>query len=134
MIEKVHDHIIGELHQNTRTDIIFILAAIALNLLTLGINSAVAHEPRGSVVATIIMFTFISLSIVVNLVVILGLLKGKQTRFKLLNGLLKMYKDQGVGDYYDPSILSNYNVRYNLFILVVAFTGVIGIAIPLVIR
>jgi len=53
------------------------------------------------------MFTFISLSIVVNLVVIFGLLKGKQTRFKLLNGLLKMYKDQGVGGYYDPSILSS---------------------------
>jgi len=72
--------------------------------------------------------------IVVNFVVIIGLLKGKQTRLKLINGLLKMYKDQGVEGYYDASLLSNYNIRYNLFILAVVFIGVIAIAVPFVIR
>jgi len=71
---------------------------------------------------------------VVNLVAILGLLKGKQTRFKLLTGLLKMYKDQGVQGYYDPSLLSNYDTRYNLFILAVVFTGLISIVVPFVVR
>jgi len=71
---------------------------------------------------------------VVNLIVIFGLLKGKQTRLKLINGLLKMYKDQGVEGYYDASLLSNYNIRYNLFILAVVFIGVIAIAVPFVIR
>ena len=42
MIERVHEHIIAELQQNTRTDIIFIITAIVLNLLSLGINSGVA--------------------------------------------------------------------------------------------
>ncbi len=42
MIERVHEHIVAELQQNARTDIIFILAAIFLNLLTLGVNSGVA--------------------------------------------------------------------------------------------
>ena len=42
MIERVHEHIIDELRTNTRTDTIFVLTAIALNLLTLGINSGVA--------------------------------------------------------------------------------------------
>ncbi|HUV45722.1 MAG TPA: hypothetical protein VMW45_01485, partial [Dehalococcoidia bacterium] len=77
---------------------------------------------------------FVCLLIVVNLVVIFGLLKGKQTRLKLINGLLKMYKDQGVEGYYDASLLSNYNTRYNLFILVVVFLGVIAIVVPFVIR
>ena len=42
MIERVHEHIIAELQQNTRTDTIFILTAVILNLLALGINSGVA--------------------------------------------------------------------------------------------
>jgi hypothetical protein len=80
------------------------------------------------------MFLFVALIIVVNLVAIFGLLKGKQTRSKLLNGLLSMYKDQNVEKYYDSSLISNYNTRYNLFILVVVITGVISIIVPFVIR
>ena len=133
MIEQVHQHITSELQQNTRTDTIFILAAILLNLLTLAINSAIAGGDSGTT-QTIVMFTFVFLTTIVNVVVIFGLLKGKQTRIKLLNGLLKMYKDQGVEGYYDLSILGNYNVRYNLFILVVAALGIVSIVIPLVIK
>jgi len=134
MIERVHEHIITELQQNTRTDTIFILTAILLNLLTLAINSIVAAESNDSVTTTIVMVIFVCLIIVVNLVAVFGLIKGKQTRAKLINGLLKMYKDQGVEGYYDESLLSNYNTRYNLFMLVVVFTGLIAIVVPYVIR
>jgi hypothetical protein len=41
MIERVHEHLIGELKQNTRTDTIFIIVAILLNAAILGTNSAV---------------------------------------------------------------------------------------------
>ena len=132
MIERVHEHIITELQQNTRTDTIFILTAILLNLLALGINSAVASGSNKDATTWIVFFTFVCLVIVVNFVVEIGLLKGKHTRLKLINGLLKMYKDQGVEGYYDASLLSNYNTRYNLFLLVVVFTGLIAIVVPLV--
>ena len=134
MIERVHEHIITELQQNTRTDTIFIVAAILLNLLTLAINSSIAVESRKNVTFFIVMLIFASLVIVVNVVVILGLSKGKQTRSKLLNGLLKMYKDQGVEGYYDTSLLSGYNTRYNLFILVVVFMGLTSIIVPFIVR
>ncbi len=134
MIERVHEHIVTELQQNGRTDTIFILTAILLNLVVLAVNSIVAGEASESVTTTIVMVMFVCLLIVVNLVVIFGLLKGKQTRLKLINGLLKMYKDQGVEGYYDESLLSNYNVRYNLFMLAVVFTGLIAIVVPFVIR
>jgi len=42
MIERVHEHIITELQQNARTDTIFILTAIFLNLTALGVNSCVS--------------------------------------------------------------------------------------------
>jgi hypothetical protein len=132
MIERVHEHIITELQQNTRTDTIFILTAIILNLLTLGINSAVAASNNRDATMWTVFFTFIALLIVVNFVVEVGLLKGRQTRIKLINGLLKMYKDQGVDGYYDASLLSNYTTRYNLFMLVVIFTGLIAMVVPLI--
>ena len=132
MIERVHEHITAELQQNARTDTIFVLTAIILNLITLGINSGVAAGSDKDGTIWVVFFTFVTLVIVVNFVAELGLLKGKQSRVKLINGLLKMYKDQGVEGYYDPSLLSNYNTRYNLFLLTVVVTGLIAIVVPLV--
>jgi len=131
MIERVHEHIITELQQNTRTDTIFIVTAILLNLVILAVNSIIAAGDE-SITEIIVMFMFVALLIVVNLVVIFGLLKGKQTRLRLIDGLLKMYKDQGVEGYYDESLLSNYNARYNLFILVVVVIGVVAVVVPFV--
>ena len=133
MIERVHEHIVNELGTNTRTDTIFVLTAIILNLITLGINSGLASS-SGNGTTTIVMFTFVALLIVVNFVAEIGLIRGKQMRGKLLDGLLKMYKDQGVEGYYDPSLLSDYKARYNLFMLTVLFTGLVAIIIPFVIR
>ena len=130
MIERVHEHIVSELQQNARTDTVFILTAILLNLLSLGVNSAVASNSEENGTTTIVFIAFICLVIVVNFVVIKGLLKAKQMRVKLISGLLKMYKDQGVEGYYDASLLTSYANRYNLFILAVVFTGVIAVIVP----
>lgn len=134
MIEHVHNHITSELQQNTKTDIIFILSAIALNLIILAVNAGFVVKSRGDNTYLIIMFLFVALLVLLNLVVIFGLLKGKQTRAKLLNGLIKMYQDENVDKYYDTTLLSNYNTRYNLFIMVVVLTGVISIVVPFVMR
>ena len=134
MIEHVHNHITSELQQNTKTDIIFILTSIFLNLMTLAINSGMVEKSRTDNSQLIVMFIFVALIVLVNIVVIFGLLKGKQTRTKLINGLMKMYEDQNVAKYYDSSLLGNYNVRYNLFILVVLTTGIIATVVPFVLR
>jgi hypothetical protein len=134
MIEHVHNHITSELQQNTRTDIIFILSAILLNLITLAVNSGMSEKSRTDTATLIAMFAFVCLIVLVNLVVVIGLMKGRQTREKLLNGLIQMYKDQQVDKYYDTSLLGNYNVRYNLFIMVVMFTGIIATVVPFILR
>jgi len=134
MIEYVHSHITKELEQNTKTDIIFILTAIILNLVTLAVNSGLVEKSRTESSSLTVMFVFVFLIVLVNIVVIIGLIKGRQTRRKLINGLITMYKDQNVAKYYDESLLSNYNVRYNLFILVVVCTGVIATIVPFILR
>ena len=131
MIERVHEHIIGELGTNTRTDTIFVITAIFLNLIALAINSGIAGS-NGGATQIIVMFTIIALIIIISFVAEIGLIRGRQMRRKLLNGLLKMYKDQGVEGYYDPSLLSDYALRYNLFMLVVLFTGLVAIVIPII--
>jgi hypothetical protein len=134
MLEYVHNHITKELEQNTKTDIIFILAAIVLNLITLAINSGLVEKSRTESSTLAVMFVFVLLIVIVNIVVIFGLLKGRQTRMKLITGLLLMYRDQNVSKYYDESLLGNYNVRYNLFIMVVVCTGVIATIVPFILR
>lgn len=136
MIERVHEHIVSELNANARTDTIFVITAILLNLITLGVNSGIAASAEGDPSGTqsIVMFTFAALIIVINFVAEIGLIRGRQMRRKLLGGLLKMYKDQGVEGYYDPSIIGDYRVRYNLFIIAVLFTGLVALIIPFVIR
>jgi len=134
MIEHLHQHIVEELKTNTRTDQIFILTAILLNFVGLGINAGFAlayrEDPQSS---NIIIFSIVlTLILVVNAIVIIGLSKGKQTRYKLLSGLLLMYQDQKVDKYYDKEILSAYNTRYTLFTLAVVATGIVGIAVPFV--
>lgn len=134
MLEQVHKHIISELQQNAKTDIIFILSSIALNLITLAINAGMVEKSRTDDTLLIVMFIFVGLVILINVVAIFGLLKGKQTRVKLLNGLISMYKDQQVDKYYDQSLLSSYSVRYNLFIMIVVCTGIISIIVPFIMR
>jgi hypothetical protein len=133
MIERVHDHIREELRTNTRTDTIFVLTAILLNLVTLGINSAVASEGDDGT-TNIVMFSLAALLVVYNVVAELGLIKGRQTRTKLIAGLIKMYDDNDVGGYYDPSLLEGYKTRYNLFMIAVLGTGIVAIALPFAIR
>jgi hypothetical protein len=84
--------------------------------------------------ALTVMFIFVFLIVLVNIVVIIGIMKGKQTRAKLVSGLLQMYRDQGVDKYYDESLLGNYSIRYNLFIMVVISTGIIAAVVPFVSR
>jgi len=134
MLEQVHHQITSELNQNTKTDIIFIISAILLNLISLSVNAGMVDQSRDKESVLIVMFLFVALIVLVNIVAIFGLLKGKQTRHKLLDGLIRMYRDQEVDKYYDVSLINNYNVRYNLFIMVVVFTGLIAIVVPFVLR
>ncbi len=134
MITHVHTHITSELQQNTRTDTIFILTAIILNLITLAVNSGMVEKSRTESSTLVVMFVFVTLIVLVNIVVVIGLLKGRQTRMKLVKGLLAMYRDQKVDQYYDTSLLENYNIRYNLFIMVVVFTGIIAAVVPFILR
>ncbi|ULQ58554.1 hypothetical protein K7I13_08200 [Brucepastera parasyntrophica] len=129
MIEKVHEHILDELRINARTDTIFVLTAIIINFITLAINSSISHSTGKDIV---IMFTFVLLTIVVCIVSEIGLIRGRQASKKLITGLIEMYEDNGVDKYYNRTLLDNYKLRYNLFIIVILVTGILSITVPFI--
>ena len=140
MLEQVHEHITNELQQGARTDTVFVLTAIVFNLIVLGINSAVAaaaanpYRDQTSVAGDLVLGVLVLLLIVVNASAIAGLLTGRETRNKLLQGLLTMYRDNGVAQYYDATLLTNYNRRYLLFTGVILCLALTAIVVPVIVR
>lgn len=137
MLERVHEHIVSELQQSSRTDTIFVVTAVAFNLIVLGVNSAVAGEAaeyNADASADVILVVLIVMSILINGICMAALYFGRETRNKLLSGLLSMYGDNEVDRYYDPSLLTNYGKRYWLFAGVILCLAVTSIVVPLVLR
>jgi len=137
MLQQVHEHIVNELQQNTRTDTIFVVTAIAFNLIVLGINSSVASEAsraRANASDDMILIVFIIMSLLVNTIAIIALNTGRMSREKLIQGLLSMYKDNDVAQYYDASLVAGYGRRYLLFTGVILCLAITSIVVPLIIR
>jgi hypothetical protein len=129
MLDKIHAHILDELRINARTDTIFIISSVTINFITLAINSAISDSRKDKI---LIMFCFVILTIVVCIVSEIGLIRGRQASAKLINGLIEMYKDNGVDKYYNPSLLKFYKLRYNLFVIIILITGLISIIVPFI--
>ena len=141
MLERLHEHLVNELGHSSRTDTIFIVVAILFNLIVLGINSAtssaaVENRSSGSAssAADVVLVVFILMTLLVNAIAVAGLYVGRQTRGKLLAGLITMYADNQVDKYYDRSLVSNYGTRYLLFGAVIILLALTAIVVPLIIR
>jgi len=137
MLKDIHKHIISELQQNARTDTVFIISAVLYNLVVLGINWGVASEkPDGEHASSndFILFILILATIFINTFIVKALLSGKNSRMRLLDGLMKMYKDNNVDKYYDSSLLGSYNMRYRMFSVIIVILAIIAIVVPLIAR
>ena len=138
MLSQVHEHIVKELGESSRTDTIFVLTAIIFNLIVLGINSGVAaaamDEDGNTTTYDIILVVFIVMTVVLNVVAVAALMLGRRTRKTLIEGLVAMYRDNDVDKYYDPSLMSNYGLRYLLFGGIIAILAITSVAVPLIIR
>jgi hypothetical protein len=132
IIERLHEHIVEELQQNSRSEVVFVGVAIALNLVTMGINSGLASNTDSTSAHAVLVVTM-ALVLVVNQVVVSGLRKGAEIKTKLLNGLVKMYQDEKVADYYDLSLLDAYKSRFRQYLIGVLATGVASFVVPIIV-
>lgn len=134
MIERVHDHILSELGHSARIDTIVVIVAIVFDLIALGVNSANAAPYSRSLSQDLILGAFLLMTLLFNGICLAGLMLGRDTRAKLLEGILAMYTDNQVDQYYDKSLLTNYGLRYVVFGGVIVLLMAISIVVPLVIR
>lgn len=136
MLHQIHDHIVSELGHSSRTDTIFVVTAIAFNLVVLGINSAVAasNQEHPTAATDLILAVFILMTLLVNLIAVAALYTGRRTRRRLLEGLVAMYTDNDVAKYYSPALLSDYGMRYVLFGAVIVLLACTAIVVPLIVR
>ena len=145
MKERLHEQISEELKQNTRTDTVVVITAILLNLIFLGINSGVAGTIRQydyrngaetvstNITAVIIMVILLFVIIAINFFVLRILQRGKERRAKLMAGLMKMYQEEGMEQYYDASVEKGYEARYNLFSAIVIALGAVAVLVPILV-
>jgi hypothetical protein len=136
MIKKLHDQITSELGQSSRTDTIFVITAIVFNLVVLGINSALSDTAadENTLQSNLIFFVFILVTLLINSASLSALLIGRRTRNRLLEGIIKMYKDNQVDQYYPTELLNAYGTRYLLFAAVIVLLGITAIVVPLIVR
>lgn len=135
MLSELHGHVVGELQQNSRTDTVFVVSAVLFNLVVLGINWGVAsdsHRDGGGNDG--ILVVLIVATLLINFFAIRALNAGRQTRSRLIAGLIAMYTDNAIDKYYDAALLDIYGARYKLFVAVLLVLAAIAIIVPLLAR
>ena len=146
MKERIHEQISNELKQSTRADLVTIIIAIVVTFILFGIAIGFAYgsvgitfisfsgnTPQLSTSSTIIMFVSIMAIVMINLYAVRALLQNKTRRAKLNEGLMKLYKDEGMDQYYDGSIFKSYETRYNTYAVIVGAVGGLSVIVPIVV-
>ena len=98
------------------------------------LSTMLAFFQKGGMFMYPILVVFIAMSLLVNFIATIALNTGRKSREKLVTGLLTMYRDNDVAQYYDPSLIEGYNKRYMLFNGVIISLAITSILVPLIIR
>ena len=147
MKERIHEQISLELKQAMRMDTITVIIALTVTLILFAAAAVTASSTTGSIVgsmtgfratsvntaSTIIMWVIILAIVAINLYAVRTLLKHKKQRGKLNEGLMKLYKDEAMDQYYDGSIFKGYEARYDLYVVMLGAVGAVSVITPLVI-
>ncbi|MFA5309732.1 MAG: hypothetical protein WC370_09665 [Dehalococcoidales bacterium] len=151
MKERIFEQVSKELKVATRLDTKMVITAIVVTLilfsLAMGFAFSTVTPDLGqyssllgissnatfNTTPTIIMFVLLLAIIVIDCYAVRTLANNKKQRAKLNEGLMKLYKDEGVDQYYDGSIFKSYETRYNLLSVMVGAVGALSVIVPLTI-
>ena len=113
------------------------MLAVNSGLATAGVEERAGAQRDVELAAAtydMLLAVFIGMTALVNGVAVTALVMGRRNRRMLLVGLVSMYRDNEVDRYYDPSLVSNYGVRYLLFGSVIVSLAITATVVPLIIR
>ncbi len=144
----MHQQVNQELMQANRLDTKIVIISIVVSLILFGLAlsfslgttdtiSGLFGMGHGKVVVntapTIIMFVCILAIVAINWFAVQTLLRNKKQRATFNLGLTKLFKDEGLTQYYDGSVFQSYETRYNLFAVILISVGAVSVITPLVI-
>jgi len=146
MKDRIHEQISNELRQANKADLVTVIIVVLVTFILFGIATGFAYgsvetpfisltgkTPQLSTMATIIMWVSIAAIIAINYYAVRSMLQNKARRAKLNEGLIKLYKDEGMDQYYDGSIFKSYETRHNTYAVIVGAVGALGVIVPIVV-
>jgi hypothetical protein len=152
MKEKILEQISKELKLAAWLDLAALVVAVAITLTFFGLAAATAagtvssmseltslfggisaQSPTFNVTPTIIMFVCLAVIILINWYGVKVLLRNRAQRAKINDGLMNLYKDEGMDQYYDGSIYKTYESRYSLFAVIMGSVGALSVIVTLII-
>jgi hypothetical protein len=155
MKEAILEQMSKELKLATRIDLVTVIVAVAVTLTLFPVAAIFAASSVGSIAGslsggitgglagmvtktfnttpTIIMFVCLLAILAIDWCAARMLMSNKKQRAKVNEAMTKLYKDEGMDQYYDGSIFKSYETRYNLFVVIVAAVGALSIIVPLIV-
>ncbi len=158
MQDHLHQDLVAELNQTTRTDTTTAIVGVILNLIFLLVNSLIAgavwteeyiysdvikEDPMivpDPIITSefhlsmmLIFVILLAAIIAINIFVVRALSAGKERRIKLTKSLQKMYEAEDLDKFYDSSIIKGYEARYGLYTKIVGTLGLLAVLIPIVV-
>lgn len=144
MKERIHEQISNELKQATKADLVTIIVTLLVTFPLAGVAVGTAFSsvstsfmsisgrtPEVSAISVVVFWFCIIAIVVINLYAVLALMQNKARRAKLNEGLMELYKDEGMDKYYDGSIFKSYETRYNTYAVIVGAVGALSVIVPL---
>lgn len=132
MKEAIHKHLLSELDRSNKSDTVFIIAGVAFNLLVLFVNWILGGElsrDRGNI---LIFGLFITGTVVVTTSILLALINSNKICSRIHGALDQLYEDENVSQYMPQGLGALGRKRFVLSFVVVAGTGFLATAIPLI--
>ena len=132
MLPQVHQHLLSALDRTVRADTVFVFGAVVLDVLSIGVNSALAG---GKSNVSVLIFWLLMLGVVVvTFVAAAALRNGTKECLAYHEALMAMYSRENVAEFVPSAALTRGITRYHLFFALVLTLGGLAIAVPLVVK
>ena len=132
MLPQLHQHILSELDRSARADTVFVFGAVVLDVVSIGVNSALASSKTLTSVA--VFWLFMVGVLVVTAVAAAALRNGTEACISFHEALMALYSREGVAEYFPKEGLRRGVARYHLYLGLVGMLGGLAIVVPLLVK
>jgi len=132
MLPQLHQHILAAMDRSARADTVFVFGAVVLDVVSIGVNSALADSR--SLTANLVFWIFLVGVVLVTAIAAAALRNGTSEALAYHEALMNLYAKEGVADYVPRAGLVRGNARHHLYFALVVLLGGLAIVVPLLVK